>query len=499
MSDERPVVLAVDDDPVSLNVLIQVLDADYQLKAALNGPDALALARQAPLPAVILLDVVMPDMDGYAVGAALKTDPLTADIPVLFITARADDASETRALAAGAADFLHKPVNPDVVRARVRLHHELTRHRHRLEALVRTRTLEVHRQAQLLQLSFDAIVLWRLGGGAELWNRGAQETYGFAADEAAGCAVHALLHTVFPVPWAEIEAQLLRTGRWEGELRQRTKDGRTIIVSARQRLVRGPDGVARVFETDRDVTDQRQAEEAAREHLEEASRLQRLQIAEALATQLAHELNQPLGAIAAYAEVGRQLLGRPTPDPVTLADTLERIGRQALRAGDIIHHLRRLVSRGRVDPVPMDLNATARSACDLMASTARRDGIRLEVESNRTLPSVLGVKVQVEQVLLNLLRNACDAIAAAGMDDGLVMVCTALSDNAVRVTVSDTGPGIDADTAARLFAPLASRKADGLGMGLRISRGLIEAQGGRLWAEPKTPGGVFHFELPLAP
>ncbi len=499
MAEPQPLVLVADDEPVTLKALAAALGQDFAVRMAANGTDALALARRPPCPDAILLDVAMPDMDGYAVCAALKAEALTADIPVLFVTARADAASETRALAAGAADFLHKPVNPDVVRARVRLHHELARYRHRLEDLVRARTLKVHRQAQMLQLSFDAIVLWRLDGGAELWNHGAEETYGFTAIEAAGRVVHELLHTEFPVPWAEIETQLRETGRWEGELHQRTKDGRTIIVAARQRLVRGPDGIARVLETDRDVTDRRRAEEAAREHLEEAARLQRLQTAEALATQLAHELNQPLTTITAYAEVGRQLLERAAPDPVRLADTLERIGRQAIRAGDIIHHLRRLVSRGRADPLPMDLNETVASACELLASTARRSGIGLLMEPTRALPPVLGVRVQVEQVLLNLLRNAFDAIADAGMDGGTVTVWTRRAGTMARVTVRDTGPGIDADTAAGLFEPLASRKTHGLGVGLRISRSLIEAHGGRLWAEAETPGGLFHFELPLAP
>jgi two-component system sensor histidine kinase BarA len=143
MNDERPVVLIVDDEPLNLEVLADTLQADYRIKVATNGAAALTLAHLDPSPDLILLDVMMPDLDGYAVCAALKREPRTAAIPVIFITARTDPESETLALAGGAVDFIHKPINPPVVRARVRLHLELAQHRHRLEDLVQARTLEL--------------------------------------------------------------------------------------------------------------------------------------------------------------------------------------------------------------------------------------------------------------------------------------------------------------------------------------------------------------------
>ena len=143
MNDERPVLLIVDDEPLNLECLADTLQADYRLKLATNGPTALELVRLAPAPHLILLDVIMPGMDGYAVCAMLKREPVTAALPVIFITAKADPASETMALAEGAVDFIHKPINPTVVQARVRLHLELAQHRQRLEDLVQARTLEL--------------------------------------------------------------------------------------------------------------------------------------------------------------------------------------------------------------------------------------------------------------------------------------------------------------------------------------------------------------------
>jgi diguanylate cyclase (GGDEF)-like protein len=143
MTNDRPVVLIVDDLPTNLQFLAEVLQPDYQVKAATNGPDALTFARLAPYPDVILLDVMMPGMDGYALCAALKQEAATAAIPVIFITGKTDPQSETLALTGGAVDFIHKPINPTVVRARVRLHLELAQHRNHLEDLVQARTLEL--------------------------------------------------------------------------------------------------------------------------------------------------------------------------------------------------------------------------------------------------------------------------------------------------------------------------------------------------------------------
>ncbi|MBV9289065.1 MAG: PAS domain-containing protein [Hyphomicrobiales bacterium] len=123
----------------------------------------------------------------------------------------------------------------------------------------------LRRQAEMLQLSFDAIIVWRLDDGIESWNRGAEELYGYSRDEAIGRVTHELLQTVHPAPWREIESEMLRAGLWEGELRHRAKDGRGVVVSARLQLVQNADGVARVLETNRDITERKEAAEASRE------------------------------------------------------------------------------------------------------------------------------------------------------------------------------------------------------------------------------------------
>lgn len=248
-----------------------------------------------------------------------------------------------------------------------------------------------------------------------------------------------------------------------------------------------------------DITEQREAENRARETLEEASRLQRLQTANELATLLAHELNQPLAAIATYAAAGLQLVDRAPLEQDKLTRTLEQISQQSLRAGDAIRHMRAFVGRGRIDPVPLDLTAVVRSTCTLMGSKARSRGVNIALDLAETLPPVMAVDVHVEQVLLNLLRNAIDAIRDAGMTGGTITVKVSKVDDMAQVSVIDTGLGIDETMAEKVFEPLASHKEYGLGVGLRISRSLIEAHHGRLWVEPHQPGGIFHFILPFAP
>jgi PAS domain S-box-containing protein len=277
------------------------------------------------------------------------------------------------------------------------------------------------------------------------------------------------------------------------------RDGSMRLISWCNSALRDEAGqVQHIICTGIDITEQRHAENRARETLEEASRLQRLQTANELATLLAHELNQPLAAIATYAETGKQLLRHMPQDHDKLAANLERISQQSLRAGEAIRHLRAFVGRGRIDPVPTDLNAVARSTCTLMAPKARARGVDIALDLT-TLPPVLAVDVHIEQVLLNLLRNAIDAIRDANMSSGSITVTTRRFEDMAQVSVIDSGPGIDAAVADKVFEPLASHKEYGLGVGLRISRSLIEAHGGRLWVEPHTPGGIFHFVLPFAP
>lgn len=284
------------------------------------------------------------------------------------------------------------------------------------------------------------------------------------------------------------------------ESRHTAKDGRSIPVEISATLIEYQGDYFNLLGI-RDITERKRVEATMRERLEEVSRLQRLQTADELATTLAHELNQPLAAIAMYTEAVLRLLEdqNTPPDMRRIGETLLRVKKQALRAGESIRQLRAFVGRSKLEPQSINLNVVLREACDLILPQMKAKDIRLELKLDASQPQVVGVEVHVEQVLLNLLRNAIEAIAEAGISNGRITVTSRISRSFAQVSVCDTGPGISDELAETLFGSLESHKPDGLGVGLRISRGLIEAQeGGRLWVQPQTPSGVFHFVLPLA-
>ncbi len=375
-----------------------------------------------------------------------------------------------------------------------------------LEAQVKQRSEQLSAERNFVHAILDTaaalILVIDAEGRIARFNKACETASGYGSAEMLGTARWLDLVPAEEQPGVRQVAERLRsdTAFVEHENHWQHRDGSRRLIRWRNSVLRDDAGVLRyLVASGSDVTDQYRAEAEARQHLEEASRLQRLQTAHELATMLAHELNQPLAAITAYAEAAGQVVRSPSPDPQRVAGILERISQQALRAGEAIRHLRAFVGRQRLDPVPLDLNAVVQRACGLAAPRARTGGVRLALALGEALPPVLGVDVYIEQVLLNLINNALEAIGGAGMAGGDILVTTRQASGFAEVTVRDSGPGIDADTASRLFEPFFTRKAQGLGVGLPISLSLVEAQGGRLWVDAHTPGAMLHFSLPLAP
>jgi PAS domain S-box-containing protein len=241
-----------------------------------------------------------------------------------------------------------------------------------------------------------------------------------------------------------------------------------------------------------DVTELRAAAERERERLDELARLHRMHTAGELAAMLAHEINQPLAAIAHYSEAGLIQAGEATQRRF-----FQLIAEQAQRAGRTIHELRGFLDKAPRTLAPADPNAAAEAARHLTLADAAARGVTIELDLDRRLGPVAANAVQLQHILVNLIRNAVEAIAAAGMARGTIAVRTRRLDGPqrARITVEDSGPGIAAADADRVFTSFSTTKAEGLGMGLRISRRLAEASGGRLWVEPHQPGGRFHLEL----
>lgn len=238
------------------------------------------------------------------------------------------------------------------------------------------------------------------------------------------------------------------------------------------------------------------AEERVREHLADLARMGRITTAGQLATGVAHELNQPLAAIGLQSEVAAALAARGAAAE-ELTPVLVEIAEQAQRAGEIVRGLRRLVRREEPAPSPVNLADVVRTVARLVDDTARRAGVDVRVDV-AAVPDVLGERVQLEQVVYNLLLNAVEATATANGPRVVTVTTAADVPDGVTVTVRDTGPGLALGDESRVFERFFTTKPGGIGMGLAISRAIVEAHGGRIAATTTAGGAVFAFTLPTA-
>jgi len=263
-----------------------------------------------------------------------------------------------------------------------------------------------------------------------------------------------------------------------------------------------PDGrVLKYVGTIHDITDRRRAEDEARVLQERLTHFSRLSTMGEMAAGLAHEINQPLSAIATYARACQRLITLPEPDYTEVVAALEQINAQALRAGEVIRRLRNFVKNREVKREPVDCARLLEDLRMLAETDARLHNIRLRLDCEEPLPMVYADPIQLQQVVLNLVRNAIDAMAEVAEDRREVVLTTRMaSDGEIEITVADHGTGLAAEATEHLFNPFFTTKASGTGLGLAISRSIVRAHGGRLWHTPNDGCGVrFHFTLPVSP
>jgi two-component system, LuxR family, sensor kinase FixL len=217
-----------------------------------------------------------------------------------------------------------------------------------------------------------------------------------------------------------------------------------------------------------------------------------------MAAGFAHELSQPLTAIAAYARGCLWPLAGAEPKPALLREGLAGLVQQAERAADVLDRLREFVRGGEYRRVPTEVEPLIAAVFTLVRAEALRKGVELEARIDPGLPAVAADPVQIEQVLVNLLRNAMDAMEAAnGKQRSILVGARRKRKAAVEIAVTDVGPGIAAEVSDTIFEPFVTTKPDGMGMGLSISRSIVESHGGTLQMERNTPSGaIFFFELP---
>ncbi len=245
----------------------------------------------------------------------------------------------------------------------------------------------------------------------------------------------------------------------------------------------------------RDVSQRRDDEERFRRRQEELSRALRLAAAGEMSSALAHELNQPLSAIANYAKACQLLAD--SGDQARLGETLSRMGIEIGRASEVVRRLRDFFRTGAVRLERICIADVVRAALESSLARFQRHGIAVRTRIPEPAPNVIGDRVQLEVVIHNLIANSVDALASVDASRREVSVSVVPRGSEVEVVVQDSGPGVPVDLMAELFTPFVTSKADGMGLGLAISRYLAEAHGGRLWAEPLPAGTAFRLALPV--
>ena len=360
--------------------------------------------------------------------------------------------------------------------------------------------IALREKAGLLDLTHDTMFVRDMNEVVTFWNRAAEELYGWTEAEAVGKVSHELVQTIFPAPLEKITENLTRTGRWEGDLVHTSRNGRQVTVASRWSLLKDERGRSMaILETNNDITERKLSEERLQQAQAELAHFNRATTLGELAASIAHEINQPLAATVTNGDACLRLLDRDRLDKRELREILQRMIGDSKRASEIINRLRALYKKTDPQMAPLDINGVITEVLSLMRHDLMSKGVSLRLEMARSPLSILGDRIQLQQVLMNLALNGMDAVASA--EDGpreLLIRSKQNGGNDVIIAVQDSGIGIDPDNEEKLFNPFFTTKPHGTGMGLSICRSIIELHGGRIWATRNAKcGATFQFSLPL--
>jgi two-component system sensor kinase FixL len=350
--------------------------------------------------------------------------------------------------------------------------------------------------ASIVASSDDAIISKTLDGIITSWNKGAERMFGYTAEEAVGKPVMILIP---PDRHNEEYIILERIGRGERvehyETVRKRKDGSSIVISLTVSPVKDVEGkIIGASKIARDITDQKLAEARERALMAELSFMNRVSTAGELSASIAHELKQPLTAIVVRASAARRWLAAENLNIDKVRAAFDQIENAGLRAGEIIANIKSMFTKETRAKSEVDINKLVRTVMGLVSVDLRRHEIELTMELDNQLPPVLVNHVELQQVVLNLVMNAMDAMRSVRPR---VLSVKSKLNGSVHVSIADTGIGIDPAIADEIFKPLFTTKEHGMGMGLSICHSIIEKHGGRIWASPGAPSGtILQFVLP---
>lgn len=356
----------------------------------------------------------------------------------------------------------------------------------------------------LLDATVDAIVVIDDRGIILRFNKAAEKLLGFTAAEAVGQSMDIMMAGEDPRRHRQYVSNYLRTGRKRiiglgREVLARHKDGSTFPVALAVGEVKLGERT-RFVGLMRDLSDQKAAEQEALRHREEMMHASRLTVMGEMAAAMAHEINQPLSAIATYTAACSRLLDQGPEGVDEVRGVLGRINEQAHRAGDVIRRIRNFTRSRELSRRTTSVEALVEEIRPLVEMDAKANSVQLDILVDDDLPEVTVDTIQIQQVLLNLFRNGVDAMADNPPEDRVLRLhATADGSDGVRLAITDRGHGVGEEAGRQLFTPFFTTKAGGMGMGLAISRSIIAAHGGRLdWTNNENGGTTFTVLLPTS-
>lgn len=507
-------VLVVDDDS-SVHILLSALlvKAGYAVVAVESVDEA--LLRLAAWPAdVVVCDLSLPRRDGLDLLREVRAR--WPRVQVIMMTGGPTFDSTGVAIRNRASDYLIKPFSKErlldsvglAAAAKfkedelVRLEDENRRFREGLERLVDERTTALRaseaRYRTILRTAMDGF--WQVDMQGRLLD--VNEAY----CRMSGYREHELLGMCIP----DLEAaeshdfslariqKIMAQGMDRFETRHRRKDGSSVAVevSVQYKSAEGGHMVAFL----RDLTERKRVAQELQERMRQIYHMERVQTMGEIASSLAHEVNQPLAGIMSNAQAAQRFLEGTPPDLDQIREILADIVADGKRAGDVVGHMRAMLRSDTPSADALDINSVVREAVALLQASLRLHEVTVRVEAAEGLPRVCAAKTQVEQVILNLIMNAEQAMQNTAAQERVILVSTGRDPSGqVTISVRDCGPGFSTEALTRLFEAFYTTKANGLGMGLSISRSIVTAHGGRIWVENNVDcGAKVSFALPAA-
>jgi PAS domain S-box-containing protein len=372
------------------------------------------------------------------------------------------------------------------------------------QGIERKRTQDRLSETQrLIQAIFDnssaVIHVKDLDGRFLLVNRKFEQVVGLSSEEILGKTSFDLFPQNASL-YQLSDRELIETGGpSETEEILSTDNGNRVFLTTKSLLSDESGKPYAFFGISADITERKQAESDLRKMQGELAHLNRVMTVGELTASIAHEINQPLAAIVMNGNAALRWLALDPPNLGKVRDSAELIIRDGDRASQVIARIRALLKKTPLSKNRLDVNEFVLEVVDLTQGEIVRNGVRLRVELADSLPEILGDRIQLQQVMLNLIANAVEAMRLVQNHQRVLMIATNCCEKEiVAVTVSDNGPGIDSETADHVFDAFSTTKPEGMGMGLAISRSIIEAHGGRLWIEANhKSGATFRFTLPI--